>query len=134
MFNYIRSLRRDIDTLEEPKVIFVSVAELFDDIKESFNNQGKANEMLKFQASIKNADLVIFDDIGTETPSKWVKEKLYIYINSRESNKKATIFTSNCSIDELTVKLDDRITDRIYGLTRKKYGEGWRQEPIYNIY
>lgn len=133
MFNYIRAMGQEIESLEKPKVLFVSTPQLFDDLKAAFDNDEKAREMSHFEDCIKDAELVIFDDIGAETPSKWVKEKLYIYINFRESNRKSTIFTSNCTIDELANTLDDRITDRIYGLCRKKYGDGWREDAVYNI-
>lgn len=132
MLNYLRGLPNTMESFEKPLVQFVSVPSLFDTLRSGMDNP--TPELRQLEEIIKTCDLVIFDDIGAESPSKWVKEKLYIYINERSANGRATIFTSNLTIEELEDTLGDRITDRIWGLCRRKYGENWETDKHYNFF
>lgn len=95
--------------------LFVNVLEFLEDLKRNMDDP--SDDMREFQAEIKSADLVIWDDIGAQTDSKWVRQKLYEFTNYRESHGKSQIFTSN---DPLTVlskedRVDERIANRIKG-------------------
>lgn len=95
--------------------LYVNVAELLDSMR---SNMDKPDEKhLTLMRRIRTADVVIFDDIGTESPTKWVREQLYIIINKRYSDELVSIFTSNASLDTLADedKLGDRIASRIAG-------------------
>jgi DNA replication protein DnaC len=66
---------------------------------------------------IKQVDMVFFDDIGTESPTKWVREQLYIIINHRYAEGLCSIFTSNMSLAQIGHEevLGDRIASRLDG-------------------
>ena len=67
-------------------------------ISSSFDNKEKLYDILEV---IKNVDLVLFDDIGSEKASSWFRDNfLFPLLNHRFDNDKITIFTSNLSIDE----------------------------------
>lgn len=89
-------------------VKFISVPELLEMTKKSYRDFAKEEDLDR----IKDAELLVLDDIGTETKKEWVDTELFRLINFRYSNRKATIFTSNVEMDML--KLNDRIVDRIY--------------------
>lgn len=114
MKEYFRQLHRTVETFEYCKGIFVNIPILFDELRSSFDEPSEKIKQL--EKDIKAADLVIFDDIGTEAPTKWVKEKLYIFITHREMQGKPTIFTSNLTLETLESEelLGERIVDRIY--------------------
>lgn len=89
-------------------VKFISIPELLEMTKKSFSNFSEKTEL----DSIRKAELLVLDDIGTEMRKEWVDSVLFRLIDWRYTNKLVTIFTSNIEIDKL--KLDERITDRIY--------------------
>jgi len=111
---YFRQLHQTIESFEKPKGLFVNVPILFDSLRDNISNP--TPEARQLERKILEADLVIFDDIGTEAPTKWVKEKLYIYITTREMEGRASIYTSNLSMAQLESEdlLGSRIVDRIY--------------------
>lgn len=65
----------------------------------------------KESESIKNARLLIIDDIGNTPKKEWTDTKLYDLINYRLTSRKVTIFTSNVAPQAL--KIDPRVNERI---------------------
>jgi len=64
-----------------------------------------------------DVDLLVIDDLGVEKSSDWVLQVFHMIIDHRYSYKKATIITSNKTLDELSDKWeDDRIVSRICGM------------------
>lgn len=89
-------------------VYFVNVPSLLNDLKLAFNDPKK---MENINHRLQSADLVIFDDIGAESDTKWAMETLYQYINYRYANGKSSIFTSNLPITQLEMRVADRIKE-----------------------
>ncbi len=89
-------------------VKFVSIPELLEMTKKSFKDFSEKAEL----DSIRIAELLILDDIGTEVKKEWVDSVLFRLIDWRYTNKLVTIFTSNIEIENL--KLNERIIERIY--------------------
>jgi DNA replication protein DnaC len=95
------------------KCIFVSVPELFNEIKSTFNPNSEKTEqdILNYYY---DAHLLVLDDFGTVKPTDWVLQTLYLIVNYRYDFLKKTIFTSNLSLQEVAkIYGDDRITSRI---------------------
>lgn len=66
--------------------------------------------------SLKNASLLIFDDLGAEFNSAYVKVALYDLIDSRIIAKKPTVFTTNfVRQDALNARYGEKITSRLLG-------------------
>lgn len=87
-------------------VYFANVPRLLDDLRSAMRNE---ELMAKLDSLIMESDLVIFDDLGAENATEWAKDKLYQYIDYRYANCKASVFTSNKSLDEIEVRIADRI-------------------------
>lgn len=64
---------------------------------------------------MKDVDLLLIDDIGTENPTDWVLEKLYMVIDYRVEHKKSMIFTTNLDGQEMVKRLGGALTSRIWG-------------------
>lgn len=94
---------------------FINVPEFLEDLRRNMDNP--TDEMVEVIDAIKNADMVIWDDIGAEKPSEWVRERLYTFINYRDANRLTQIYTSNLPLKMLAKEnlLGDRIVDRIKG-------------------
>jgi len=131
---YIQELSMTGIRFDGPKAYYVNVSELFETLRTNMENK---EVTIKIEKAIQDADLVIFDDMGVEAPTTWVKNKLYNYINYRYMNGKSMIVTSNLSFDQLGAKLDKRIADRIAekcrpihlrGISRRHSGRWWEDD------
>jgi DNA replication protein DnaC len=70
---------------------------------------------------VTTADLLVLDDLGAEKPSEWVDETLNLIVNTRYSENRLTIFTSNYEEkddpgdpDSLVVRVGSRMHSRLY--------------------
>lgn len=57
--------------------------------------------------------VLLLDDLGTEKPSDWTRERVYDLVNHRYDAKKPTIITSNLNSKELRAVYGDRLVDRL---------------------
>lgn len=70
-----------------------------DRIKESFNKTVTTeSEIMELYS---NVDMLIIDDFGSETISKWALEKLYRIINNRYENELPIVITTRYTREEL---------------------------------
>lgn len=89
-------------------VYFAVVPDLLDHLRATFDpNSGSAYDE-RF-TSIRNAPLLVLDDLGTENATPWAREKLYQIINHRYSEQMPTVITSNVELR----KVDERIVSRM---------------------
>lgn len=98
-------------------VIAISSIGLLNRIKETYNTWGKDGEV-EIINNLKNASLLIIDDLGAENNTPWAKEKIYEIIDARYRDGKPCIITTNLDKEGLKHKLagDDgvfRTYDRI---------------------
>lgn len=103
---YMETLAGKLWDEQTNPVYFANVPRLLDDLRASMKNE-EALEKLDYL--MMNSDLVIFDDLGAENATEWAKDKLYQYIDYRYANCKASIFTSNKELDNLDLRIADRI-------------------------
>jgi DNA replication protein DnaC len=60
---------------------------------------------------VRNAPILILDDLGTQSGSPWAQEKLFQLLNHRSNSQLPTVVTTNLSIDRLDERLRMRLTD-----------------------
>lgn len=85
-------------------VVFVKVPNLLDDIRATFNGQGRELQILD---ELKAATLVVLDDFGMEKPSQWAGATLCKVLDMRYDTRSTTLITSNLSPRELANRLDN---------------------------
>ena len=94
-------------------VIYFSAAGLFDLLSRySFNYKSKEDERERY-ADLYQCDLLIVDDLGTELTNQFVASRLFSLLNQRHMGKKATVISTNLSLEELRDRYSDRIFSRI---------------------
>jgi len=92
-------------------VYFAVVPDLLDHLRSTFDpNSGSAYDD-RF-STIRNAPLLVLDDLGTENATPWAKEKLYQIINHRYIEQMPTVITTNVDLSAKG-KIDERIYSRI---------------------
>jgi len=95
----------------------VSVPELLLEIRGTYDRGSAVNESDILDRHSDVATLML-DDLGTERPTDWALQNLYLIIDRRYRDTKRTFITSNLSLDELADRLDDRIASRIAGMCK----------------
>ena len=95
--------------------LYINVPEFMSLRKRSFNNSTASAQYDELEERIKEAKLVIFDEIASKHSSEFDEDLLYRLINHRVYGGKSTIYTSNILPDELRKMLGERIADRITG-------------------
>ncbi len=85
---------------------------LFEQIK--FNEEFDENAKMQIDF-IRNFDLLIIDDLGTELVTTYTAEVLFDLINTRFNENKKTIISTNLSLTELKDIYSERVSSRIIG-------------------
>lgn len=88
---------------------------IIDRIKESFNKTVTTeSEIMELYS---NVDMLIIDDFGSETISKWALEKLYKIISNRYDNELPIVITTRYNkeqlIEQLSTENDTEIAEEI---------------------
>jgi DNA replication protein DnaC len=107
--------------------LFIMVPDLMDHLRSTFNPQSTVSYDRRFD-EIKNAPLLVLDDLGTESLTPWVKEKLYQIFNYRYNAGLPTVITTTDKLSEIDPRIRSRLLDRricrIYALTAPPYRGG----------
>lgn len=96
------------------RVRWYGMTNLLQEIKAGYDRESSTSsaEIINL---CRNAEVLILDDIGVERQTAWVNETMYTILDSRMTQCKPTMFTSNHRPHELSY--DERIIDRISRMT-----------------
>jgi DNA replication protein DnaC len=92
------------------QVMFTTVPELMDYMRVTFDPNTNVRFDKRFQ-EIKDAPILVLDDLSLESATSWAKEKLFQIIDHRYIKKMPTIFTTAIKSAELDPRLKTRLTD-----------------------
>jgi DNA replication protein DnaC len=117
--------------------IFYDTRDLLKMIRSTYDPINRTAEMDVLRPVIE-ADLLVLDDLGAEKTSEWVEETLNLIVNSRYSEKRTTIFTSNyddnpdnTDPDSLLFRIGYRMRSRLHEMCEFLYLDGadYRELP-----
>ncbi len=94
-------------------VIYFSSCGFFDTMSGYTFDHKQKEYLASFREDIYNCDLVIIDDLGTEVTNSFVTSTLFSLLNERHLRQKATIISTNLSLEELRDRYSDRVFSRI---------------------
>jgi DNA replication protein DnaC len=104
--------------------LFVMVPDLLDHLRATFSPQSNVAFDRRFD-EIRMAPLLVLDDLGTQSMTPWVKEKLYQLFNYRYNAELPTVITTSDSLDEMDPSIRSRLLDgklcSIYAITVPGY-------------
>lgn len=80
--------------------------------KEHFGRGEQGKDTLSVISSV---DLLVLDDLGTETSTQFYEAVIYNIINTRINTSRPTIVSTNFSAEELQKKYNSRIISRLFG-------------------
>lgn len=90
--------------------LFSVVPDLLDHLRAAFAPEKGSNYDTRFH-EIRNAPLLVLDDLGTEHSTPWATEKLFQIINYRYNQRRPTIITTNRDLDRLDPRIASRLKD-----------------------
>lgn len=109
-------------------VIYLTAIELFKIFeKEDFNR--KESSELPFESNyILDCDLLIIDDLGTETGTAYTNSRLFYIINERILRHKSVIISTNLNGADIDNRYSERISSRLASSYKilKLYGDDIR--------
>jgi DNA replication protein DnaC len=107
--------------------LFIMVPDLMDHLRSTFSPDSKVSYDRRFD-EIKTSPLLVLDDLGTESMTPWVKEKLYQLFNYRYNASLPTVITTTDKLSEVDPRIRSRILDRricrVYAITAPPYRGG----------
>jgi DNA replication protein DnaC len=110
--------------LEGESAMFVTVPDLLDHLRATFSPSSTTSYDRLFN-DIRNAPLLVLDDLGVENASPWAREKLFQIIDHRYRARLATVITMSRPLDEIDERLASRMGDpsrsTVLGITAPGY-------------
>jgi DNA replication protein DnaC len=94
----------------EDAVLFITTPDLLDHLRNTYSSSADLGYDEMFDR-LKNAPLLILDDLGVENPSGWAQEKLFQLLNFRHSRRMPTIITTNVDLEMLDPRVRSRLLD-----------------------
>lgn len=92
------------------QVLFTVVPDILDHLRSTFGPSSEVAYDERFE-QIRNAKLLILDDLGTENATPWAREKLYQIINHRYNYALPTVITSNREPKDIDPRILSRMED-----------------------
>ena len=90
--------------------LFIMVPDLLDHLRATFSPNSNVAFDRRFD-EIRMAPLLVLDDLGTQSMTPWVKEKLYQLFNYRYNAELPTVITTSDSLDEMDPRIRSRLLD-----------------------
>lgn len=104
--------------------LFVVVPDLLDHLRATFSPASNVSYDRLFE-QIRNAPLLILDDLGTQSATPWAREKLYQIFNHRYNARLPTVITTSNTLEDLDPRIRSRMLDlrlcRLVGILAPAY-------------
>ena len=95
-------------------VIYFTSMRLFDTLSRELFQYGEDGSG-DVQNDIFTCDLLIIDDLGTESVNSFVASRLFDVLNERDLRRKSTVISTNLTFEELAGRYTERNFSRIFG-------------------
>ena len=90
--------------------LYKTTPDLLDDLRSTFNPDREMPYDQSFD-QVRNAPLLILDDLGTQSSTPWAKEKLDQLLNHRYNQELPTVIATSTPIEQLDERIRSRLTD-----------------------
>lgn len=94
------------------EVLYLSASELFEIFSKNMSSSREAAEEEAYRY-VKECELLIIDDLGTEWSNSFTNAQFFACINDRNLKKRATIISTNLSLAGLAQMYSERVVSRI---------------------
>lgn len=94
-------------------VLYFSANALIDTLSQNSFSVKSREDLYSPEQDIYNCDLLIIDDLGTEFTNAYVISRLFSCLSERHLRRKATLISTNLSLEEVRNHYSERIFSRI---------------------
>jgi DNA replication protein DnaC len=91
-------------------VLFINTPDLLDHLRAAYSPTAETGYDTRFD-QVRNAPLLILDDLGTQSNTDWAQEKLYQIFNHRYNARLPTIVTMNEELEAIDIRIRSRMVD-----------------------
>jgi len=115
---------------------FISTPDLLDHLRSAFNPNSEIAYAQLFD-QVRNAPLLILDDLGAQSATPWAKEKLEQLLTYRFNNELPTVIVTITPIEQMEERIRTRLTDpnlcHIYAVEEKRGSLEYRWGPEFEL-
>lgn len=112
--------------------LYYNSPDLMRDIRATFDKESEVTEDDLIE-EVTTTDLLVFDDVGAENMTEFVKDRFYLIINERYEGCKPVIITTNLDLEAMENRLGKRIVSRVLEMC-ELFGpfpdEDWRRRAM----
>ncbi len=90
--------------------LFIVVPDLLDHLRATYSPGSNVTYDERFE-TIKNAPVLILDDLGAQSSTPWATEKLFQLLNYRYAAQLPTVITTNQRMEDIEERLRSRLQD-----------------------
>lgn len=95
------ALMKEVIRRKGGRAVFFESRELLKLVRDTYSHGAELSE-LDVLKPVLEAELLVLDDLGAEKKSEWVEETLGLVVNTRYSERRLTVFTTNLSDSDNT--------------------------------
>lgn len=110
------------DWLEDTRrtVLYYQTETLLDELRRRYRSWERGAEVDPYEliGYAENCSLFVLDDLGAHKPTAWAEAKLDAMLDHRYVNRRATVITSNLSLDMLPERIADRMAEGIVAVLK----------------
>ena len=88
------ALMKEVIVRKSVRAVFYEVRELLKLVRDTYRDSSEMSE-LDVLKPVLEAELLVLDDLGAEKKSEWVDETLGLVVNTRYSERRLTVLTTN---------------------------------------
>ena len=92
------------------RVAFATAPDLLDELRATFSPDS-AERFDPLFRRLRDAGLLVLDDLGVEKSGGWAQEKLYQLLNYRHLGRRPTVITSDVALKDLEPRIASRLSD-----------------------
>jgi len=122
-------LLKDYKPYLKHKILYTTLQKIVGKIRDTYKNNKKQSDVQ--DRYIDFYDLLIIDEINVTTGGRDEYPALFEILNTRYSERKATILISNLAFEQLQIELTDRIIDRFLEKPNGILGFNWQSYRTY---
>ena len=91
-------------------VLFINTPDLLDHLRAAYSPHAETTYDERFE-QVRNASLLVLDDLGTQSNTEWAQEKLYQIFNHRYNMRLPTVITTNEELESIEIRIQSRMVD-----------------------
>jgi DNA replication protein DnaC len=92
------------------QVLFINTPDLLDHLRAAYSPASPTTFDERFE-QVRNAPLLILDDLGSQSNTPWAQEKLYQIFNHRYNARLPTVVTTNQELEAIEGRIRSRLVD-----------------------